>query len=181
VAKTTSRGTSRRRTSGAAATAKQPPRARPSAAALSEAPAPAAQRAGARIVVFSCQWAPHYAFQSLYRRGVRAEAGALRVLTACAGRVGEDLVLEAFRLGADGVALLTCPPELCRHGLDHARFRERLASLRAILETLGIPADRLLVESFHPHEAQRLAECLERFIAGVAAAAAVAAGAEPGR
>jgi len=121
-----------------------------------------------RIVIFSCQWAPHYAFQSLYRRGLRGEGDGVRVLTACVGRVGEDLVLETFRLGADGVAVLSCPPELCRHGLDHQRFMARLASLRAILETLGIPAHHLLVGAFHPHEAERLAGEIELFAAMIA-------------
>ncbi|HEY5999872.1 MAG TPA: hydrogenase iron-sulfur subunit [bacterium] len=122
-----------------------------------------------RIVVFSCQWAPHYAFQSLYRRGRRGEGEAVRVMTACIGRVGEDLVLEAFRQGADGVAVLSCPHDLCRHGLDHSRFQARLGALRAILATLGIPAGHLLVGAFHPHEGERLAEEIERFTALVAA------------
>jgi len=123
-----------------------------------------------RIVVFCCQWAPHYALQSLYRRGRRGEGDGVRVLTACVGRVGEDLVLEAFRQGAAGVAVFGCPPELCRHGLDHERFTARLAALRAILETLGIPARLLLVGSYHPHQAERLAGDLERFAADIAAA-----------
>jgi hypothetical protein len=38
-----------------------------------------------RIVVFSCQWAPHYAWQSLDRRGRRGEGDGVRVLTACVG------------------------------------------------------------------------------------------------
>ena len=120
-----------------------------------------------QIVVFSCQWSPHYAFQSLYRRGCRAEGDGVRVLCACVGRVGEDLVLEAFLQGCDGVAVFGCPPELCRHGLDQARFHARLASLRAIVETLGIPAHHLLVDAFHPHEGERLAERLAQFIGGI--------------
>ena len=124
-----------------------------------------------RIVVFSCQWAPHYALQSLYRRGRRGEGDGVRVLTACVGRIGEDVVLEAFRLGADGVAVLGCPPELCRHGLDQERFHARVTTLRAIVETLGIPADRLLVGAFQPHEGEQLAECLEKFSAGLGTAA----------
>ena len=126
-----------------------------------------------RIVVFSCQWAPHYALQSLYRRGRRGEGDGVRVLSACVGRIGEDVVLEAFRLGAEGVAVLGCPPELCRHGLDLERFHARVKTLRAIIETLGIPADRLLVSAFHPHEGGQLAECLEKFIAGLSSAAGV--------
>jgi coenzyme F420-reducing hydrogenase delta subunit len=120
-----------------------------------------------KIVVFSCQWAPHYAFQGLYRRGRRGEGNGVRVLAACIGRIGEDVVLEAFRQGADGVAVLGCPPELCRHGLDRERFHARLDTLRAIIETLGIPADRLLVEAFQPHEGERLAACLEQFAAAL--------------
>jgi len=123
-----------------------------------------------RIVVFSCQWAPHYALQSLYRRGQRGEGDGVRVLSACVGRIGEDVVLEAFRLGADGVVVLGCPPELCRHGLDLELFHARVGTLRAIIETLGIPADRLLVGAFQPHEAERLAEAIARFAAGIAAA-----------
>jgi len=126
-----------------------------------------------RVVVFSCQWAPHYALQSLYRRGRRGEGDGVRVLTACVGRSGEDVILEAFRLGADGVAVLGCPPELCRHGLDPERFQVRVKSLRAIIETLGIPADRLLVGAFQPHEGEQLAERLEKFIAGIDTAAGV--------
>ena len=124
-----------------------------------------------RVVVFSCQWAPHYALQSLYRRGRRGEGDGVRVLTACVGRIGEDMVLEAFRLGAVGVAVFGCPPELCRHGLDLDRFHARMNSLRAILETLGIPADRLLIGAFQPHEGEQLAECLEKFSAGLGTAA----------
>jgi coenzyme F420-reducing hydrogenase delta subunit len=123
-----------------------------------------------RIVVFTCQWAPHYALQSLYRRGRRGEGDGVRVLTACIGRVGEDLVLEAFRRGADGVAVLSCPPGACSHGLDHGSFNQRLVAVRAILETLGIPGDRLLTGAYQPHEAERIAEDLEQFAAGIAAA-----------
>lgn len=119
------------------------------------------------IVVFSCQWAPHYAFQSLYRRGLRGEGDGVRVLAACAGRIGEDVVLEAFRQGAEGVAVLTCPRELCRHGLDLDRFHARVDTLRAIIETLGIPAGNLLVAAFHPHEGEQLAACLDTFAAGL--------------
>lgn len=126
-----------------------------------------------RIVVFSCQWAPHYALQSLYRRGRRGEGDGVRVLATCVGRIGEDVVLEAFRLGADGVAVLCCPPGLCRHGLDLERFNARVTTLRAIIETLGIPADHLLVGAFHPHEGEKLAACLEKFSADIDALAGV--------
>jgi len=60
--------------------------------------------------------------------------------------------------------VLGCPPELCRHGLDHERFQARLLSLRAILETLGIPAERLLIGACRPHEGELIAGGLKQFI-----------------
>jgi coenzyme F420-reducing hydrogenase delta subunit len=123
-----------------------------------------------RVVVFSCQWSPHYCFQTLYRRRLRGEGEAVRVVASCVGRIGEDLVLEAFRHGASGVWVLGCPPDLCRHGLDHGRFDARIASLRGILATLGIPQDRLVVERPHPHEAERLATEIRRFAAAAGGA-----------
>ena len=120
-----------------------------------------------QVVVFSCQAAPHYAFQSLYRRGRRGEGATLRVLTACVGRVGEDLVLEAFRLGADAVWVLSCPPELCRHGLERSRFERRMDAVRGILATLGVPPERLVVGSCEPHDGERLAAELAAFVASL--------------
>jgi F420-non-reducing hydrogenase iron-sulfur subunit len=125
-----------------------------------------------RVVVFSCQWEPHACFQSLYRRGLRGEGDGVRVVTACVGRVGEDLVLEAFRLGARGVWVLGCPPARCRHGLDRRRFDARIGALRGILATLGIPAGRLVVESLEPHEAERIAGEIASFAASLAEARA---------
>ena len=118
---------------------------------------------GPRVVAFSCQWSPHYGLQSLYRRGRRGEWEALRVLTACVGRVGEDLVLEAFRQGAEGVWVLSCPEESCRHGLDRARHATRIAALRGILETLGIPPERLVARTYAPHEGERIAAEIAAF------------------
>ena len=64
-----------------------------------------------RIVVFSCQWAPHYAFQSLYRRGVRGEGDGVRVLTACVGHCPQ----EAIRLQprSCGIPLAEVRAALC--------------------------------------------------------------------
>jgi len=44
--------------------------------------------------------------------------------------------------------------------------------LRAILATLGIPPEHLLVGAYHPHEGERLAEDVAAFSARVAAATA---------
>ena len=122
-----------------------------------------------RIVIFSCQWAPHYAFQSLYRRGRRGEGDGVRVLTACVGRVGEDLVLEAFRQGADGVAVLGCPP-----GALPPRARPRSDSTRASPRCApssrrsASPRTACWSARSTPTRASGSPQSLERFAAGIA-------------
>ncbi len=122
---------------------------------------------GPRVVVFSCQWSPHYGFQSLYRRGRRGEGEALRVLTTCVGRVGEDLVLEAFRRGAASVWVLSCPAAECRHGLDRARLASRIAATRGILATLGIDPELLVAREVAAHEGPQVADELAELAASL--------------
>lgn len=53
------------------------------------------------------------------------------------------LLLRAFSLGADAVAVLACPPG-CRHRCDHARWQHTHAFTRGALARLGLEAGRLL-------------------------------------
>lgn len=61
-----------------------------------------------------------------------------------AGAVSAWLLLRAFTLGADGVAVLPCGPG-CRHGCDQARWERTLSFARGVLDRVGVEAGRLLV------------------------------------
>ncbi|MBI2554954.1 MAG: 4Fe-4S binding protein, partial [Candidatus Rokubacteria bacterium] len=60
------------------------------------------------------------------------------------GAVSTWLLLGAFTLGADAIAILPCRAG-CRHRCDLARWEQRLSFTREVLARLGIEGDRLLV------------------------------------
>jgi ferredoxin/coenzyme F420-reducing hydrogenase delta subunit len=60
------------------------------------------------------------------------------------GAVSAWLVLRAFTLGADGVAILACPSG-CRHRCDPGRWEGTLWLSRELLVRFGIEPDRLVV------------------------------------
>lgn len=60
------------------------------------------------------------------------------------GAVSAWLLLRAFTLGADGIAVLPCLPG-CGHRCDQARWEQTRSLTRELLIRFGIGADRLLV------------------------------------
>jgi F420-non-reducing hydrogenase iron-sulfur subunit len=60
----------------------------------------------------------------------------------CSGRVDPRLVLEAFRLGADGVLILGCAPGDCHYKRGNIQALKRIPLLERILQQNGINNDR---------------------------------------
>jgi coenzyme F420-reducing hydrogenase delta subunit len=61
----------------------------------------------------------------------------------CLGRLSAGDLLRAFELGAAGVLILGCAEERCHYGFGSRVAEGNLQRLCALLELLGIPADRL--------------------------------------
>ena len=81
----------------------------------------------------------------------------------CSGRVTPGFILEAFRLGADGVLVTGCHPGDCHYisGNQNAVVTvERTASL---LGLLGIEAGRLRLEWISAAEGARFARIMTEF------------------
>ena len=81
----------------------------------------------------------------------------------CSGRVTPGFILEAFRLGADGVLVTGCHPGDCHYisGNQNAVVTvERTASL---LGLLGIEAGRLRLERISAAEGARFARIMTEF------------------
>ncbi|MBI2370137.1 MAG: 4Fe-4S binding protein [Deltaproteobacteria bacterium] len=88
-------------------------------------------------------------------------SGLLPLRLPSIGAVSAWLLLRAFTLGADGIAILACGLG-CRHRCDQGRWHETLEFTREVLATSGIRPDRLLaVERDQPRAAARVNEFAE--------------------
>ncbi len=116
-----------------------------------------------RIVVFACNWCS-YAGADLAGVSRRQYAPTTRVIRVmCSGRVTPGLILEAFRMGADGVLVTGCHPGDCHYisGNDNAVVTvEKTARL---LKLLGLELERLRLEWISAAEGTRFARLMTEF------------------
>jgi len=81
----------------------------------------------------------------------------------CSGRVSPELVLRAFREGADGVLVLGCHIGDCHYTDGNHRTAKRIPILRKLLSYVGIEPERLRLEWVSSSEAQRFAQVVSEF------------------
>jgi F420-non-reducing hydrogenase iron-sulfur subunit len=97
-----------------------------------------------RAYVFYCSnnlqagWFPDL---SSFQKGDSIKAIGL----PCSGKVDAAYLIKAFETGADGVAIVTCKKNECRHFEGNLRAHKRAAAVEALLEEIGITAGRVAV------------------------------------
>jgi F420-non-reducing hydrogenase iron-sulfur subunit len=63
----------------------------------------------------------------------------------CSGKVDIPYLIKAFENGADGVAIVTCKKNECRHFEGNLRARKRAEAIEVLLEEIGVAAGRMAV------------------------------------
>ena len=63
----------------------------------------------------------------------------------CSGKVDVPYLMKAFETGADGVAIVTCKKDECRHFEGNLRAHKRAEAVESLLEEIGMAAGRMAV------------------------------------
>ncbi len=121
-----------------------------------------------KIICFLCQWAPHTCVQALQERAVAWPEELYFVRIPCTGRITKALLLRAFEMGADGVALLGCSEGACRYGTGTETAGYNVEQTKNILNLLGLGDQRLKWRTFLPQQEEELKSFLEGFVEQVA-------------
>jgi coenzyme F420-reducing hydrogenase delta subunit len=75
-----------------------------------------------------------------------AEGDNLKAISLpCSGKVDIPYLIKAFETGADGVAIVACPKNECRHFEGNLRAHKRAEAVESLLEEIGLPAGRMAV------------------------------------
>jgi len=82
----------------------------------------------------------------------------------CSGKVDVPYLIKAFETGADGVALVTCPKDECRHFEGSARAHKRAEAVESLLEEIGLPAGRIAVFECRKTDTAKVIGELKQFI-----------------
>ena len=75
-----------------------------------------------KVVVFTCNWKGYSGLESAGAEHLAYPPMLLPLRVTCIGQITPGIILKAFEGGAQGVLLLSCPPEECRYefGNRHA-------------------------------------------------------------
>jgi F420-non-reducing hydrogenase iron-sulfur subunit len=74
------------------------------------------------------------------------EEGAIKAISLpCSGKVDIPYLIKAFEYGADGVVIVTCKKDECRHFEGNLRAHKRAEAVEALLEEIGVTTGRMAV------------------------------------
>ncbi|MHC4571891.1 MAG: hydrogenase iron-sulfur subunit [Planctomycetota bacterium] len=117
-----------------------------------------------KIIVFCCNWCSYAGadLAGISRFQIKPYFRVIR--TMCSARVDPEWILEAFRLGADGVIVAGCHPGDCHYIGGNYRTRRRIALLRSLLKQFGLNSERLALAWVSAGEAEKFATTVNDFI-----------------
>ena len=115
------------------------------------------------IVGFFCNWCTYLAADLAGTSRMKYTPNVSVVRTMCSGRVDPQLILWAFRHGADGVLVGGCHPGDCHYQEGNYKALRRITLLRRMLPQFGIEPERLRLEWISASEAERLRDVVNEF------------------
>ena len=95
-----------------------------------------------RIIAFLCNWCSYAGADKAGASQTPYPPNVNIVKIMCTGRIDPEFILQAFKLGADGVIILACHPGDCHYKEGNLRAAQRYAMLARILEQMGIGRER---------------------------------------
>lgn len=110
-----------------------------------------------RIVGFLCNWCSYAGADKAGTAQIAYPPNLRVVRVMCTGRVDPQLVLAAYREGADGVVVLACHPGDCHYKEQNYRAIQRHRLLLRMLAPFGIGEERCRLDFVSAAEGEAFA------------------------
>ena len=110
-----------------------------------------------RIVVFACNWCSYAGADTAGASRLKHSPQFRVIRTMCSGRVNTTHVLQAFRLGADGVLVSGCHLGDCHYIFGNHWAIKQFEVTKKMLHMLGLEDERIRLEWVSAAEGPRWA------------------------
>ena len=117
-----------------------------------------------KIVGFLCNWCSYEGADSAGRARKPYPANLRIIRVMCSGRTDPQFIMEAFKVGADGVLILGCHPGECHYKEGNLQTLKRYTMLKKMLPQLGIEADRLRLDWTSASEGDKFAQVVSGMV-----------------
>lgn len=95
-----------------------------------------------KILSFNCNWCSYAAADTAGTARIQYPHNIRIIRVMCSGMVHPNHVVDAFRLGADGVMVTGCHLGECHYVDGNAKAQARVAIVEEMLDALGLERDR---------------------------------------
>ncbi len=116
-----------------------------------------------RTIIFSCNWSSYPGLQLSENPLESVPEDHKLIINMCAGRISPELIIDAFKNGAWGVMIASCPIDKCEHDGNY-KTRRRVLLLKKTLEQFGIDASRIILEWIDKDESAKLKKAIDQFV-----------------
>jgi coenzyme F420-reducing hydrogenase delta subunit len=115
-----------------------------------------------KVYIFYC--ANSLDREALIRFRDRLQGDTLREIhLPCSGKVNIPYLVKAFESGADGVVIVTCRQDECRHLEGNMRAQKRAQAVDSLLEEVGLGKGRIAVVQHKDAGVEQVIEDIEEF------------------
>jgi len=116
-----------------------------------------------KIVAFMCNWCTYAGADSAGVARLESPANILPIRVMCSGRISPEMVLRAFRSGADGVLVMGCHIGDCHYSSGNHRTAKRMPLLQNLIGYVGINPERIELQWVSASEGPRFVEVTKAF------------------
>lgn len=117
-----------------------------------------------KILGFLCNWCSYAGADKAGAAQLEYPPNVRIVRVMCSGRVDPQLVVEAYRKGADGVLILACHPGDCHYKEGNFRAAQRHRLLRRVLRQFGIEDARCRFDYVSAGEGEKFARLVREMV-----------------
>jgi F420-non-reducing hydrogenase iron-sulfur subunit len=117
-----------------------------------------------RIIAFLCNWCSYAGADLTGTSRIQYSPNVKALRVNCSSRVDPTFVIKAVMSGADGVLVAGCHPGDCHYKSGNLYTRRRMMMLKTLLETIGIPPERVRLEWVSASEAIKFATVVNNFV-----------------
>jgi len=120
-----------------------------------------------KVILLTCNWNAYSGLETAGAERLSYPAGVFPVKVGCLGQVSTGSILKAFENGAEGVLMLGCPPDQCRHEFGARHAEEMYAEARDLLKVLGYSDAQFQLDWVAAGEGGELVNKVQRFVDGL--------------
>jgi len=114
-----------------------------------------------KIIGFLCNWCSYAGADLAGTSRIQQPPNVRVIRVMCSSRIKPELVLKAFKNGADGVLVAGCHPGDCHYMDGNYYTRRRFVILKKFLEYVGIDPRRFRVEWVSASEGMKFKDVVE--------------------